>query len=210
MVSATIRAMRENPTRQEIVRRVQHGVSPRYQGDYTRPSNRPVNIPNSANCSLWITNLPPSLTHRELLWSIRDIDRVWQTVVNAPAGGHLTSAAKITFFTPAGAQALLRRCNGLGLPGLTVGDHHGQVGYNRNRVAQPVAPANHTRVLVIKGPTALVNVEFLTAYFCSRFYYEIDEVVPWVMGKEAIERDTVLRGQGVSAWFEADPCDVRR
>lgn len=179
-LSEAVRAMRLNPTPQEVVRRVRHGVSPNYQGDYTLRSNQPADIPDDENCALWATGLPPDLTHHELLACIRDVDRMWQTVINPAQSGHQTSAAKITFFTPEGARALLDRCRGTGF---VVRNYCGTLAYNRNKVPRPNAPRENTRVVVINGPKEIVNVDYLREYFGRRFFFDIDEVEPWVAGK---------------------------
>jgi hypothetical protein len=186
MLSETIRLRRENPTARDIARRIQHGVSPNYQGDYRRKSNQPANIPDSENCSLWITELPADLTYHELLGAVKNAGRVWQTVINLPDGSrHQKAAAKLTFFTPEEAQALLARSNrhGTGLPGLLVRNHRGLVRHNRNRVPRAVEPDNHSRVVVIKGPKEIVNVDYLSAFFRAKFRFETDEILPWVTGQ---------------------------
>jgi hypothetical protein len=92
--------MRENPTLAEKYRRRGHAVSENYKGDDTLRSNQTANISDDGTCSLWITDLPPVVSHQELLSAIYTVDRVRQVVINHPSRKQETSAAKITFFDP--------------------------------------------------------------------------------------------------------------
>lgn len=98
---------------------------------------------------------------------------------------------------------------------------------DRNRVAQPRAPGDHSRVLLIRGPPGLVNVPFLAAYFAQRFAYQVDEVIALVEGRcinvlewrfgsyrcqakwawQAIGCDELFRREQVTVKFDRDPCE---
>ena len=78
-----------------------------YQGDPTLPSNISANIPMAESVSIWIERLPPDVTHRELLSSIRNIGRVYATVISPPNSLHPTAAAKVVFFTLKAANKFL-------------------------------------------------------------------------------------------------------
>ncbi|KAK7715626.1 hypothetical protein SLS63_011382 [Diaporthe eres] len=54
-------------TEEEKVTRDIKGISHRYQGDSNNPANESADIPEHENCSVWITNLPPDCTYRDLL-----------------------------------------------------------------------------------------------------------------------------------------------
>lgn len=231
MVSPAHRQRRERPTRREIARRVAAGCSPNYMGDISLRSNRPANIPDEQNCSLWITGLPPNVTVRELLGAIHNVGKIYATVVNPPHDHHLLSAAKVTFFTPAGARALLSQCNGPDNRGLVVGDYRARVRYNRNAVEQPGwVPEDHTRAMIISGPRDIINIEFLMDYFRRRFDFQVEDIDVLVAGHSinVFEwRFGSYRAQANSAWkalrgdpvfrrdypkvdvrFVRDPCDA--
>jgi hypothetical protein len=229
MVNPFSRALRENPTTQEIARRVAAGLSPNYRGDYRLARNRPANISSEQNCSVWITGLPPNSTENQLLGAIRDTGRVWACVMHPPTRLYGTAAAKVTFFTAAAAQVMLGRTNadGPGRPGLVVGDHCAVVRPDRNPVAEATEPEDHTRVISIAGPREVVTVDNLAAFFRKDFIYEVDEIIPLVTGKvinvlewrfasyrcqsqwawRKIQDDAGFQASNVRVRFERDPCD---
>lgn len=183
MASPRAQTIRETPTAEELVRRIQHLISPNYMGEYTEIDNQPGQIPEDGNCALWITGLPKDITYRELLNNITNVDRVWQTVINPPHPDYRTVAATLAFCSPEGARDFLNRCtqkNG----GFAVRNYRATVRYNnRRQETRPDIPPDHTRVIVIEGPRKMVNTEFLWAYFSSHFVFETDEVITWVAGE---------------------------
>ncbi|GAB1312428.1 RRM domain-containing protein [Madurella fahalii] len=232
MVSSAVRRRRERPTRREIARRVAAGCSPNYMGNIALRSNRPANIPDELNCSLWITGLPPNVTVGELLAAIRNVGKVYATVVNPPDGRHPFSAAKVTFFTPTAAQTLLAQCNGPDKRGLIVGNCRARVRYNRNAVEQPEwVPEDHTRAIIVSGPPDIINIEFLMDYFRRRFDFQLESidvlaaghsinVLEWRFGSyraqansawKALTGDAIFKREypGVNVRFVHDPCDAR-
>ncbi|KAL2756458.1 hypothetical protein ACRALDRAFT_1070505 [Sodiomyces alcalophilus JCM 7366] len=162
--------------------KIQHGISPNYQGDPTIARNHSANIPQSQNCSFWIVNLPPRVTTHELLSQIRNIGRIFACVINAPQPerGHCTAAAKVVFFDLWAAQrfyATSTRCR------LVVGGYRTRVSLNRIRSAEAEGPGNRTRVIVLKGDPSFVNETSLTAWFSERFKFEVDEVITHVLNE---------------------------
>ena len=227
LVSPVWRALTEHPTNFDIQRRLEAGVSPNYRGDPDLATNRPANIPDTENCSLWLEGLPPNVTTWELLAAIRDVGRVWQSHIVRPTGGHANAAAKVTFFTASAARTLIEGVGGQGPQRLAVGGTIATVVYNRQRVAEQTLPDNHTRVLLISGPPNIVNTDVLTAFFGSLFVYQLDEIIHVVPGRaisvlewrfgsyrcqaqaawEAIRRNPVFAARGVVVNFDRDPCD---
>ena len=228
MVSRAWRATQENPTDQVIQSRVRAGVSPNYRGNHNLVSNLSAAITEDENCSLWIEGLEANVTVNRLLGAIRDVGRVWQCHIVAPSGGHSTAAAKLTFFTAESAITLLGKCLQQGSSRrLEVDGHLARVIYNRQRVAAPRAPEDHTRVLVISGPPGIVNTQALTRYFNSLFVFQTDEIITLVAGQainvlewrfgsyrcqaqsawEAIRGNPTFRRHGVTVSFDRDPCD---
>jgi hypothetical protein len=204
----------------DLQRRIDAGISPNYLGNPALASNQSAHIADDENCSLWVQGLPPNVSTHELPGAIRDVGRVWQSHIVRPTGGHATAAAKLTFFTPAAARTLLER-------GLEVGGRLASVEYNRQKVAQQALPDTYSRVLLISGPPDVVNSVALANFFTSLFVYQIDEVVPLVLGQsinilewrfgscrcqaqaafEAIRRSRWLAARGVVVNFDRDPCD---
>ncbi|ROT36741.1 hypothetical protein SODALDRAFT_401612 [Sodiomyces alkalinus F11] len=184
--NAVLRSAGYDPTQHNAhelaVIKIQHGISPNYQGDPTIARNHSANIPQSENCSFWIVNLPPRVTTHELLSEIRNIGRIFACVINAPQPqrGHCTAAAKVVFFDLWAAQrfyATYTRSR------LVVGGYRCRVNLNRIRSAEAEGPGNRTRVVVLKGDPAFVNEASLTAWFEERFKFEVDEVITHVLNE---------------------------
>jgi hypothetical protein len=230
MLNPYMRARRANPTASEQHRREAAGVSPNYQGDYRVARNRPANIPPEENTSVWIIGLPPDVSTHELLGAIRDTGRVWASVIQPPQQPLGTAAAKITFFEPLAARTFLGRANRLGQPGFVVRGFVTRVRADRNAVAEAPEPADHTRVVSITGPREVVTEANLLAYFSRYFIFQIDQVVPLVLGNSInvlefhfgsyrcqaqwawrnIREDPYFQQRGVTVRFERDPCDWYR
>jgi hypothetical protein len=227
MLDPSKRARRENPTQREKDARVASGVSENNRGDHRLACNRPADIDPEQNCSIWITELPVGITYNELLGSIRDTGRVWASVIQPADDGHRRAAAKGTFFTAFAAQTLHDRANDPTGPGLVIRGIRAVVRRDRNPVAEPREPGDHTRVISIYGPTDIVNEESLTRYFCLQFVYETDEIVWLVRGRainfiewrfgsyrcqaqwafQNLANDPLLVSRGVQVRFRRDPCD---
>ncbi|KAF0315557.1 F-box domain-containing protein [Colletotrichum asianum] len=161
-----------------------YGISPNYAGDPTIERNRSADIPDSENCALWITFLPPDVTHREILAEIRNMGRIWSVVISGPepAKNHHTAAAKVVFFELGAAQKFYAMsCNPARR--FKVRGHVTKVELNRIKTAQDNR-RNNSRVLRIKGRTDVVNKDALTAYFKQKITFEVDEVITIVMNED--------------------------
>ncbi|GAW21027.1 hypothetical protein ANO14919_105400 [Xylariales sp. No.14919] len=148
-------------------------ISPRYQGNRFAAQNQCADIPEELNTSVWITNLPPTCTHADLLGSLPDVrSKIYATVINQPQDGHTTSAAKIVFFDVEGKNRLLA-CARTGI--FSVDGLLPHVIPNRIRTAaQPLGP--QCRVLIIRGPAALVNSTVLYDLFSTICVFELQYV----------------------------------
>lgn len=199
--------------------------SDRYHGMHTETNASAEHLAPEQNASLWITNLPPDITHRELLGQIRNIGRVWCCFINPPDGmKHNTAAAKIVFFRPHGAQRLLQHSL---THGLQVRGYRAKVTQNRIKTAENVPRSgNDSRVLIITGESSFVNEETLNKYFGQRFVFQVDEINPLItrggravieyrfgsyrcqsqMGKISLEKDRPVGFE--KAEFGEDPCEV--
>lgn len=209
------------------------GFSPWYLGNTSLTRNKSADIPDHENCSLFLLGLPAKVTTHELLASIRDVGRIWAMHINPPelGKGHLTAAAKVIFFTRAAAERFWDR---FAPTGFAVAAHPGcppaRVLWNRIKTgAQTGQGAGiKSRVLLIRGPDSFVNPDALSAYFDTKFKYQVDEIISllWDRGsrvrlveyrfgsyrcqaeaaKMALSREFDAE---VRVWYGTDPCDVR-
>ncbi|KAK7697882.1 hypothetical protein SLS64_013135 [Diaporthe eres] len=224
-------------TEEEKVTRDIKGISHRYQGDSNNPANESADIPEHENCSVWITNLPPDCTYRDLLAAIavHHPGKVFATFISPPSAqgpNHLPSrghsAAKVVFYYPWSAQHLLRVANS---NRLWVRYYMARAVPNRIRAA-PQAYENHTtRCLEIEGPADVVNEPNLRQMWEGFFDWHDDEVqfvgerVDWRTGvtiRRIVWRFGSHRAQAVAAmhymrsyfpdiwvFYAADPCDIQ-
>lgn len=152
-----------------------------YRGEHSVRNASVDDLSPDKNCALWLTNLPPNVTYQQLLREIRKVGRIWCTVINDPDyTRHTTAAAKVVFFTPGPAQRLLARSL---TQGIYVGGHKVRVTHNRVKYKEEVM-GNVSRVLIITGKSENVNTEFLTAWFRTRFVFDIDEVIELLSTKD--------------------------
>ncbi|KAF4472451.1 hypothetical protein FALBO_639 [Fusarium albosuccineum] len=200
-----------------------------YRGEHSIRNASVEALAPEENCALWLTNLPPDVTHQQLLAQIRNVGRIWCTVINAPDySRHNTAAAKVVFFTPQSAQILLSKSL---TRGLEVNGYRVKVTHNRVKYREEPPLGNATRVLIITGKSTFVNRETLTEFFKERFVFEVDEIIELIvqgqahtggrsvieykfgsfrcqaqMGKMALEKDRPEGFEKVE--FGPDPCEV--
>ncbi|KAJ4155904.1 hypothetical protein LMH87_001127 [Akanthomyces muscarius] len=199
--------------------------SDRYHGMHTETNASAEHLSAEQNASLWITNLPPDITHRELLAQIRGVGRIWCCFINGPDGlKHTTAAAKVVFFLPAAAQRLLQNAVE---HGLQVRGFRAKVTQNRIKTGETIPKAgDDSRVLIVTGQASFVNEATLTEYFGQRFVFQVDEVRELLrgggravvefrfgsyrcqsqMGKISLEKDRPVGFE--KAEFGEDPCEV--
>ncbi|KAI1186559.1 hypothetical protein F5B17DRAFT_454277 [Nemania serpens] len=173
---------------------LEKSISQNYRGNLLSLRNQSADIPADLNTSVWITNLPPHCTYYDLLSVIRDTGKVYATVLNPASGEHTTSAAKIVFFDVEGRKRLQRRaCAGA----FAVGAYLPAVVPNRVRTAaqqqqhqkNPAGP--QSRVLLITGPTAIVNEAFLCPLFQCFCAFDIEYVRDYPHG-DGIDGTTTM------------------
>ncbi|KAI1431303.1 hypothetical protein GGR50DRAFT_680147 [Xylaria sp. CBS 124048] len=138
-------------------------VSINYLGDPFLSANQSADIADELNTSVWITNLPPDLSYRMLLGSIRNCGKVYATVINKPDAKHTTAASKLVFFDVAGVENLLHQAR---TGQFFVGGFMPRVCRNRIKTEEK-SPCPNSRVLHIEGPSCIVNEIYLTALFES-------------------------------------------
>lgn len=208
-------------------RQIVLGVSPNYRGDINLTRNLSADISDERNCSFWITGLPAETTVHTLLRAIRNIGRIYCTVISSPNPhrGLLTAAAKVVFFDEEAAQTFWDRYGRGGqhqLP-FVVDDLEAIVQRNRVKVAAQRIP-HCTRVLCLSGTETLVNVNALSQEFQANFVSEMDQVlihpaedpdririVEFHFGSFRCQSQSAFRllqgREGVDVWYGRDPCE---
>lgn len=211
------------------------GISHAYQGDSTNPANESADVPDSENCSVWITNLPPSCTYRDLLGAIaaHHPGKVYASYISPPSAqgpDHLPSrghsAAKVVFYWAFSAQQLIYIANN---NGFWVRGFPARVVPNRIRAAPQPFDNTTTRCLDIEGPADEVNRPYLDSVWNDFFSFDTENVavvreyigVTGFPMRRLIYRFGSHRAQAVAAMhymhsymphvavtYAADPCDV--
>lgn len=222
-------------TEEEKMIRDFKGISHNYQGDSSNPANESADIPEDQNCSVWLTNLPPDCTYRDLLQAIavHHPGKVFATYISPPSGqgpyhlpsrGH--SAAKVVFYYPWSAQYLISKANNTGL---WVRGYPARAVPNRIRAAPQSYENNTTRCLTIEGPADVVNYATLRGLWDGYFSWDTEEVrnigewvdndgvkvrrIEWRFGShraQAVAAFQFIRDHLPHVWrfYTADPCDV--
>lgn len=219
-------------TTAEIEYRRAHGISTKYRGETTNPQNISADIPDHENCSLFLTNLPPNCSYRDLLAAVarHQPGRIYSTYISPPDAesdqnlpSHRTSAAKMAFFRPEDATRLLQACS-LGL--VKVQGYRVHARRNRVKVSPASRDKDHkTRCIVISGPKALVDEMQLRRLFDKFFSYDIEEVIllqegeslrwmEWRFGSYRAQAESAFKmltdkdfRNFYSVRYAKDPCD---
>ncbi|KAL1877860.1 hypothetical protein VTK73DRAFT_8387 [Phialemonium thermophilum] len=216
----------------EALARIQDGFSPNYGGNRSIPANRSADIPPEQNCSLFIVNLPPNITTREVLQAIRGCGRIFTThlMTPEPEKGNKNPAIKITFFEREPASLFYNKCRHNG--GFLVPGHpeRGHVMWNRvlcapRRTTVPPHLYNpdESRVVGITGPPGIVNEDTLRVFLDHFMEYELLEVrdistsamptLEYHFGSFRSQAEVFymaarhhLARFGARAWYRPDPC----
>ncbi|KAI1395093.1 hypothetical protein F4819DRAFT_501297 [Hypoxylon fuscum] len=151
-----------------------------YQGNLRLSRSRCASIPQSENCRLWITGLPPSCDYHTLLTAVQDAGPVYATHITGPVihsnpqnayKNIYTAAVSLTFFDERGTNRFLAQN---AVTPFTVAGYTTKVIHHRIRT-KPVAIDGRSRVLQITGSPDIINPDTLQALF-QRFtaYFDID------------------------------------
>lgn len=197
--------------------------SERYLGQHTE-SNASANIPEDYNCAVWIRNLPPDVTYTELLGSIQQIGRVWCSYINVPDYvKHHTAAAKVVFYRPESARALLEF---VFKQNPNIRGHFFKADLNRIKSAPHSLSDGTSRVLIVTGEDWFANETYLREWFAQQCQFQLDQTVTHIKvhGRAVIEfRFGSYRSQAEAGFkaltinrpkgfekveFGDDPCEV--
>ncbi|KAI4865826.1 hypothetical protein F4820DRAFT_447595 [Hypoxylon rubiginosum] len=145
----------------------------KYLGDTSLPDNSGLYVPVSKTVNLWVSNIPPGITHHEFLGFIRGSGKVRSLVLYKPVGKHKTAAAALSFFRHDRARKFIENCTS---GEITMHDKAIWATWNRHRVAEP-EDDSVSRVLIIEGCAKFVNRQYLDEFLPSKVFYDIDEII---------------------------------
>ncbi|KAF4631438.1 hypothetical protein G7Y89_g6688 [Cudoniella acicularis] len=169
------------------------------------------------NCSLFITNIPPSANYADLFDLIR-AGNIFSLHIIPPEGQFDTAAAFLVFMRPEDARVMHDSETWLW-------GHHLRIRYNREGSLPTYQ--QQTRVLVVEGPRQIMNIDWWRIYFDSFCFYEWERVIQRprltpgrsilefrfvrVEGQSrmclgAIRKDPALNALDVKVGYGVDPC----
>ncbi|KAI1491591.1 hypothetical protein F5X96DRAFT_668526 [Biscogniauxia mediterranea] len=163
--------------------------SANYNGDLSNPFNQSAEIPDSENCSVFVTELPAHTSYQRLFRSLRDVGKIAHCHINAPTPPqHRGTAAKIVFFDRAGVNRLLAQLRA-GTFTVGGGGRCPRVTLNRIRVApMPRQLARTSRVLEVYGPAAVAGTRRLRALWAAHgLAYDLEDVAVGLLPDEIDE-----------------------
>ncbi|KAI1337710.1 hypothetical protein F5Y15DRAFT_425707 [Xylariaceae sp. FL0016] len=144
-----------------------------YRGLTTSPNNFAVGVAPLENTSVFISDLPPTATIKDLLGAVRGIGKIWASNMIPPQGTHVWAAAKVVFWNRAGLEAFWEfQTAGKFL----VNGTQPKVVMNRHRSGS-FNESSASRVLIITGPTDLIDQRYLSSIFGTCFTFDIDEII---------------------------------
>ncbi|ROW15691.1 hypothetical protein VPNG_02195 [Cytospora leucostoma] len=171
-------------TEEEREHRRAKGISENYRGDAYNPENVPADIPDSENCSVWLTGMPADLSYTEYLSAvaIHKPGRIFVSNINRPKVNgdpsllsSRTCGGKLTFYRPEEAARFLHLAR-MGL--FTIQGSRIRATYNRVKVAAQPAGRTHTsRCLIISGPVDIVDEMRLWCEFKEHVKWDHDRVI---------------------------------
>jgi len=198
-----------------------NGSNTKYRGDQHSNSflaQLPEGLlPDEENCSLFVTNIPAKVTARALFDQIT-VGAVYALHMVDPDATHPCQAAKLVFMNPESAQRMMKSPN-IWMRGHCLGFRYNRYGYRRNT-------RNYSRVLIVEGPEAMMNLDLWNEYFVhySKFVWDrVLEIECATPGNKAFEfRFSRIDGQAetcllairaepafagtITVKYGADPC----
>lgn len=166
----------EEETAEAAAYRVAKGFSANYHGNIFIDRNKSADVPESENCSVFLTGLPTGTTIRGLLEQVVNCGRIYACHINPPdvATRHMNSAAKVVFFDAFSTQKFIHHCT---TQGLWVGGNPVRAVHNRIKSCPATESQTASRVLLIYGPAMVVNPRGLTAFFSRFLSFEVDCII---------------------------------
>lgn len=178
-------------------------TNPNYQGDYAKAMSRNSAVDPDQNTSLWVTGLPPNVSHRTLLVSIHDIGQIYSCVINKPGvGPHGQTlnfaAAKLEFFTRQQAERMYE----FGRSGRwkVLGGVIRNVRWNDH--ACEGWTQEGSRCIKITGPAELMHQDYWKWYLGQKIQYDIETII------EGEPRNGVMTTEWRFGSFRCQACFV--
>jgi hypothetical protein len=200
-------------------------LNPNYGGTLTEFHIANAGASALENCSVRVHGIHPDATIKDIL-DVVHTGRIFSVNRCPPEVGVIeTAAADIVFLSHAAAEAFINDANG----GILIRDMRIQVGWNRNRVKEPLNVGyNESRIIRVKGPEGTFSLEMLESLFRQYFRFELVDTNEWrsTRGLRTFElafesihpqatwaRRVFMQHFGEEAdnqcriWFGHDPCD---
>jgi hypothetical protein len=126
-----------------------------------------ANLPAHKNCAIYIMGIPAKAGYADVLDSIRG-GKIYACLMDPPNAEHLTSAAKLVFFTRASAELFMQRHYRVGI--YVLGQRVKAI-WNRIRYDAHDKP-HQSRVVRISGPASWMDFEFFEKFFKARLEFQ--------------------------------------
>ncbi|KAL3418290.1 hypothetical protein PVAG01_10006 [Phlyctema vagabunda] len=144
-----------------------------YQGQITNWDLRNAQVAECQNCSLYLTNIHPSVQDNLVkLACLIKTGKVYTIHLNPPIHERKisTCAAFVSFKTRCGAERFLHACRAP--PGISIHGQALEARWNREKVAPALKP-EQSRVVVFMGPRDQISLESLEREFKEYLYYTL-------------------------------------
>jgi hypothetical protein len=177
-------------------------------------------LPDEENCALFLTNIHPSATVKDVLSVVRT-GAVFILHINQPDDIHPTAAAKLVFMTPSAAARFYQQVKeGVTILGVRIKAVYNKYPYREYKCRE------RSRVILVQGPEEVMTFDIWNKYFMECFKFELefwDEEEPQNKKKilkfafarldgqaesayHAIKKEPKLQGV-VDVRYGRDPCD---
>ncbi|KAI8964324.1 hypothetical protein F5Y11DRAFT_316731 [Daldinia sp. FL1419] len=220
--SAQVRGSTQNINYQDNERDLdfKSTFSPNYRGAIIN-RNKSEDIPESENCAVWMDQLPAGIDYPTLLSQLRGTGKIYAIFISPPEENrHPGCAAKVVFWRRGGVQRILQKSRD---GKIKFGDQVPTVRMNRiKRSAQPIS--NRSRVIVMRGPSAIVNLNDILLFLNQRCYFDLESVevyqintilsaMRWTFASFRNQAETAMDklekelGGEIECFWGEDPCD---
>jgi hypothetical protein len=200
-------------------------LNPNYGGTLTEFHIANAGASALENCSVRVHGIHPEATIKDIL-DVVHTGKIYSVNRCPPEVGVIeTAAADIVFLSHTAAQTFINEASG----GILIRDMRIQVGWNRNRVREPLNVGyNESRIIRIKGPEGTLSLAILESFFRQYFRFELVDTNEWRSGRglrtfelafesihpQATWARRVFRqhfskepNNRYRIWFGDDPCD---
>ncbi|KAI1396490.1 hypothetical protein F4819DRAFT_504367 [Hypoxylon fuscum] len=132
--------------------------------------NKEDDIPDNKNCSVWITGLPRDITYPALFSKLRGTGKIWSVTIKPPTDFYRNAAAHVEYWHSGGLRRLFQKVID---QQFIIGNARPQVTHSRIKRG-PRLWSDKSRVLIVEGPSEIINYDFLMNFFRDRFEPNVD------------------------------------